>query len=428
MRAPYKDDYYAILEIAPSASQAEIRKAYLRLSKIHHPDLGGSVEIMQLINNAYSVLHDPVERESYDIWYSRTFKNAYTYKYANCNSRDSESGQAYVTLNLLDYHVGYSTHRILLANCEKSALNYLCGDQLYAYVDSTSNDSIIFMAEEAFFKMKLAYDSESIAVKIVDGNIVYDSAILVNINKFDNNYREYLRPNANVLYAQKTDNGYTVLTEGDYRELCAKIADKNKKRTLYTFVLFGLLLVFFIAIVLSFNFAPDGRTSGSKSKDYSTTSSGTYSTKTHSSSASDYSKYVDDAKNKYVPPLSFPAHNTVLQYSGASFCNFEIKTEASQSAPMYYYLKICAPGTSQAVQAVYIHAGNTASLYVPPGTYEIKWVSGDKWYGEERYFNNYSAQKADETFTFDDSHIWTVTLYTVADGNLGTDSIDIDEF
>lgn len=37
MRAPYKDDYYAILEIAPSASQEDIRKAYLRLSKDSSP-------------------------------------------------------------------------------------------------------------------------------------------------------------------------------------------------------------------------------------------------------------------------------------------------------------------------------------------------------------------------------------------------------
>lgn len=425
MYTPYKDDYYAILEIAPSASQEDIRKAYLRLSKIHHPDLGGSTEMMQRINNAYFVLHDPTEKESYDIWHSHTFKNAYTYKYANCNSRDSESEQAYVTLNLLDYHIGYSAHRILLANCEKSALDHLYGDQLYAYVDFLSSDSIVFMAEEAFFKMKLAYDSESVAVRIIDNDIVYDSPILVDTDKFNNNYKKYLRPYTNVLYAQKTDSGYYVISEKVYDELCAKISMGKNKRTSYAFLFTGILVVLFLVFVFSF-YEPDGHTSSTKSSTKS--SSGTYSTKTHSSSASDYSKYVDDAKNKYVPPLSFPAHNTVLQYSGASFCNFEIKTEASQSAPMYYYLKICTPGTSQAVQAVYIHAGNTASLYVPPGTYEIKWVSGDKWYGEERYFNNYSAQKADETFTFDDSHIWTVTLYTVADGNLGTDSIDIDEF
>lgn len=425
MRAPYKDDYYAILEIAPSASPEDIRKAYLRLSKIHHPDLGGSTEMMQRINNAYSVLHDPTERESYDIWHSHTFKYAYTYKYANYDSRDSEPGQAYVTLNLLDYRVGYTAHRILLANCEKSALDHLYGDQLYAYVDFLSSDSIVFMAEEAFFKMKLAYDSESIAVRIIDKDTVYDSPILVDTDKFNNNYKKYLRPYINVLHAQKTDSGYYVISEKDYDELCAKISREKNKRTSYAFLFTGILVVLFLVIVFSF-YEPNGYTSSTKSSAKS--SSGTYSTKTHSSSASDYSKYVDDAKDKYVPPISFPAHNTVLQYSGASFCNFEIKTEASQSGPMYYYLKICTPGTSQAVQAVYIHSGNTANLYVPPGTYEIKWVSGSKWYGEELYFNNHSAQKADETFTFDDSHIWTVTLYTVADGNLGVESIYMDEF
>lgn len=135
-----------------------------------------------------------------------------------------------------------------------------------------------------------------------------------------------------------------------------------------------------------------------------------------------------EIEDEYPPAVDFPAHNTVLCYPNASLHNFEVETHAPDNGNLYYYMKLCAPGTNEAVQAVYIHAGQTANLYVPPGTYEVKWLSGKTWYGDELYFKNRTAQIADETFTFDDSHIWTVTLYPVTDGNLETETIDVEDF
>ena len=71
MKNYYSDDYYAILQISPNASPQDIRNAYIKLSKIHHPDVGGDTRIMQLINNAYSILSNPVEREHYNSWYNK---------------------------------------------------------------------------------------------------------------------------------------------------------------------------------------------------------------------------------------------------------------------------------------------------------------------------------------------------------------------
>ncbi len=67
MAAP--PDYYAVLEIAPSASAEEVRSAYRRLARIHHPDTSGSpesAERMRLINEAWEVLRDPGRRAAYD--------------------------------------------------------------------------------------------------------------------------------------------------------------------------------------------------------------------------------------------------------------------------------------------------------------------------------------------------------------------------
>ncbi len=67
MAAP--PDYYALLEVAPSASAEEVRSAYRRLARIHHPDTSGSpesIERMRQINEAWEVLRDPERRAAYD--------------------------------------------------------------------------------------------------------------------------------------------------------------------------------------------------------------------------------------------------------------------------------------------------------------------------------------------------------------------------
>jgi curved DNA-binding protein CbpA len=61
-------DLYSILEIAPQASEREIRSAYRALAKKLHPDTGAgsSEEKFRAIQDAYEVLSDPEKRRSYD--------------------------------------------------------------------------------------------------------------------------------------------------------------------------------------------------------------------------------------------------------------------------------------------------------------------------------------------------------------------------
>ena len=46
-------DYYSILGADQTASRDEIERLYKRLARQHHPDLGGSMEEMKVINEAY---------------------------------------------------------------------------------------------------------------------------------------------------------------------------------------------------------------------------------------------------------------------------------------------------------------------------------------------------------------------------------------
>jgi molecular chaperone DnaJ len=63
-------DFYKILGVAKDASDADIKKAYRKLARQHHPDTNSgntaSEKKFKDISEAYSVLSDPDERQQYD--------------------------------------------------------------------------------------------------------------------------------------------------------------------------------------------------------------------------------------------------------------------------------------------------------------------------------------------------------------------------
>ena len=71
MAVQYKD-YYETLGVSKTASQDEIRKAFRKLARKHHPDVAKKKDKdaaeakFKEINEAYEVLGDPAKREKYD--------------------------------------------------------------------------------------------------------------------------------------------------------------------------------------------------------------------------------------------------------------------------------------------------------------------------------------------------------------------------
>ncbi|MGI8794702.1 MAG: molecular chaperone DnaJ [Acidimicrobiales bacterium] len=63
----YEKDYYKALGLSQSASAAEIKTAYRKLSKQYHPDAANGDETrFKGISSAYDVLGDPDKRKEYD--------------------------------------------------------------------------------------------------------------------------------------------------------------------------------------------------------------------------------------------------------------------------------------------------------------------------------------------------------------------------
>ena len=82
-------DYYKILGIDKNATQEEIKKAYRKLARKHHPDLNpndkNAKSNFQQINEANEVLSDPEKRKKYD-QYGKDWQHAEQFEKAQTKS------------------------------------------------------------------------------------------------------------------------------------------------------------------------------------------------------------------------------------------------------------------------------------------------------------------------------------------------------
>ena len=62
-------DHYSALGLSPSATLADIKKAFRQQAALHHPDRSSAADAaarFRLVQTAYEVLSDPDKRKAYD--------------------------------------------------------------------------------------------------------------------------------------------------------------------------------------------------------------------------------------------------------------------------------------------------------------------------------------------------------------------------
>jgi DnaJ-class molecular chaperone len=85
-------DYYAILGVSKTASEAEVKKAYKKLARQYHPDLNPdnaeAERKFKEISEAYAVLSDTEKRAKYDRFGSGSFANDFSQAWSNARKSD----------------------------------------------------------------------------------------------------------------------------------------------------------------------------------------------------------------------------------------------------------------------------------------------------------------------------------------------------
>lgn len=150
-----------------------------------------------------------------------------------------------------------------------------------------------------------------------------------------------------------------------------------------------------------------------------------------SNTTSNNNSYQATDQDANLTPVSI-TNGKILKYpSDERVAPLTIKTSGSNG--YYIYLEDFSNSNGKNDMSFYVKGGNTVDIDVPLGKYKFYYCSGKTWYGTTNKFgSNTSYCKADDIFDFyvsgDYVYGHTVTLYTVANGNMETENISEGQF
>lgn len=150
----------------------------------------------------------------------------------------------------------------------------------------------------------------------------------------------------------------------------------------------------------------------------------------NSTSKESNTTYSESKPIPSYPEVAIPVTGLTHDYTSEErVAPLELKTSSGAN----YLVKLVSAYSQKPAMTMFIRGGNTVSIKVPLGTYEVKYASGKKWYGEGHLFGPETGyNKADKLLTFKNTGYqitgFTITLYNVLNGNMRTTEIDPSEF
>lgn len=404
-------DPYKTLKVSRDAPSEVIRAAYKVLASKYHPDRNpgdeASARMMQNINDAYSLLSDPLRRNEYD-------RNS-TAKKSSSESDQSNGGSKSVIIHCRNCSRMLRVAEHVLSMPQRYTIKCLwCQKNPFTEVDLSEN-----RAQEASKSIiKCQYCNQSIRVL---------SAAVRQPERFD-----VVCPKCNLNPIPKTrGDKYKQPSESFNRSYHASPPETLKSRSLKFFAFLKEIskiiksgieilikyaaIAFFICILIWLIPVIFGMFSKDSLKNAEYRSSNIEKTAT------------PQAKPKFsqpIQPLPQTGYSTSSFYDGVA--PLAIKT--SSNGGYHYFVKIVNVDSHQEMGSYFIRSGEVLEMKIPLGTYEVKYASGKQWYGTGFLFGpetRYSKADSLFTFSFDGYEYsgYTIELIMQRNGNLRTSGI-----
>jgi hypothetical protein len=407
-------DYYKILGVPPTASPAEIKRAYRRLMKGCHPDVNASpkaAEWSRQLNEAYRVLHDSKARMSHDLdlkdgggdaGRARESERASNDSRRHADrgrSRQSEPGFCCECCGRFDASLRiaatWRVHSFITYTKKSPTMNILCGRcrvkrslAANAYTGALGWWSIygLFWSVEAIFHNARGGQQSS------ENNANLLNAVAYQLYQAGQPGEAYVALLAarKLRRGEKTEKAIEALKGYANRVKRKSFWDRFRGLELHPFCYHASVGA--CVIVLSV-VGIRGLNAGSTTRPYDPV----HEWHTFSPPTREAQRFYENESWTAVKagPGVFSEPEQVRPQQGALAFSHDVGNYTGATAPLKvrpgasggdYVMKVVDWNTGEFVAVYFIRRGETLSTELPPGSYKLKFASGVKWYGPKYLF------------------------------------------
>ena len=388
------EEAFKILKAEPYMPLSEVRRYYIDLMAIWHPDRFIHNERLyekanketSIINQAYSVLQK---------YYNTTNLNIKTEKYEQ--NRDDE------LKTIIECKNCGTKNRI---PSEKLINNTIKCGKCGSYIINNNKKSTRDELDEIFEK-------------------IYKEKVYDELNKYkQENFKN--KSNQQKYNEKRSTEEQHPEKENLFNEKIKSNEPKEPQKTRF-FKKIGPRVVISTIFALSLFIISISLISNYNEKNNKTTEN-QIKNSNHSNVNKNLEKYlIEGDSNNKAQAIS---NGTVRLFANKDLIS---PLEITTSQEANYFLKLIDVNNKKNIMDIFLIGGTTTTINVPLGTYEIKWASGSSWMGYDELFGDETSYSvADHLFNFKLTENgvsgYSIILRQIRDGNLRTKKISKNQF